>query len=51
LLRLYATNRKVGGSSPDEVIGFFSFDVILLTALGPEVYSASNRSEYQELIK
>jgi hypothetical protein len=36
---------------PDEVIGFFSIDLILPTALGPGVYSASNRNEYQELIK
>jgi hypothetical protein len=37
--------------TPDEVIGFFSIDLILLAALGPGVYSASNRNEYQELIK
>jgi hypothetical protein len=41
----------VAGSNPDEVIGFFSIDLILLAALGPGVYSASNRNEYQELIK
>jgi hypothetical protein len=35
----------------DEVIGFFSIDLILPAALGPGVYSASNRNEYQELIK
>jgi hypothetical protein len=29
--------------TPDEVIGFFSIDLILLAALGPGVYSASNR--------
>jgi hypothetical protein len=39
------------GSNPDEVIGFFSIDVILPAALGPGVYSASNRNEYQELSK
>jgi hypothetical protein len=38
-------------SSPDEVIGFFSIDLILPAAVGPGVYSASNRNEYQELIK
>jgi hypothetical protein len=38
-LRLYATIRKVAGSIPDEVIGFFSIDLIL---------PASNRNEYQE---
>jgi hypothetical protein len=26
-LRHYATSRKVAGSSPDEVIGFFSIDL------------------------
>jgi hypothetical protein len=41
----------VAGSIPDEVIGFFSIDLILPAALGPGVYSASNRNEYQELIK
>jgi hypothetical protein len=50
-LRDYATSRKVAGSSPDEVIGFFSIDVILPAALGPGVYSASNRNENKELIK
>jgi hypothetical protein len=45
-LRHYATSRKVAGSILDEVIGFFSIDT-----LGPGVYSASNRNEYQELIK
>jgi hypothetical protein len=29
----------------------FSIDLILPAALGPGVYSASNRNEYQELIK
>jgi hypothetical protein len=33
--RRYATSRKVAGSSPDEVIGFFSIDVILPAALWP----------------
>jgi hypothetical protein len=33
---------------PDEVIGFFSIDLILPTALWPGVDSASNRNEYQE---
>jgi hypothetical protein len=39
------------GSIPDEVIGFFSIDLIIPAALGPGVYSASNRNEHQELIK
>jgi hypothetical protein len=47
-LRHYATSRKVTGSIPDEVIRFFSIDLILPAALGPEVYSASNSNEYQE---
>jgi hypothetical protein len=36
---------------PDEVIALFSVDLILPAALGPGVYSASSRNEYQELIK
>ena len=36
---------------PDEVIEFFSVDLILPAALGPGVYLASIRNEYQELIK
>jgi hypothetical protein len=43
--------QKVASSIPDEVIGFFSIDLILPVALGPGVYSASNKNEYQELIK
>jgi hypothetical protein len=42
----YATNRKVAGSIPDEVI--FQIYLILPAGLGPGVYSASNRSEYQK---
>jgi hypothetical protein len=34
------------GSIPDEVI--FKIYLILLAALGPGVYSASNRNEYQK---
>jgi hypothetical protein len=41
----------VAGSIPDEVIGFFSIGLILPAALGPGVYSASNKNESQELIK
>jgi hypothetical protein len=48
---LHIELRKVAGSIPDEVIEFFSIDLILPAALGPGVYSASNRNEYQELIK
>jgi hypothetical protein len=39
----YATRRKIAGSSPDEVIGFFSIDLTLSATLWP-----SNRNEYQE---
>jgi hypothetical protein len=47
-LRHYATNCKVAGSKPDEVNEFFSIYLILSAALGPGVYAASNRSEYQK---
>jgi hypothetical protein len=45
-LRHYATNRKVAGSMSDEVN--FKIYLILPAALGPGVYSASNRNEYQK---
>jgi hypothetical protein len=38
-----ATSRKVAGSRPDEVK--FSIYLILPAALGPAVYSASNRND------
>jgi hypothetical protein len=44
-LRHYAKSRKVAGSSPDEVIGFFSIDLILPGFTQPLT------NEYQELIK
>jgi hypothetical protein len=44
-LRLYDTRRKVFGSVTDEVAGLFSVYLILPAALGPGVYSASNRNE------
>jgi hypothetical protein len=50
-LRGYATSQKVVGSSPDEVIGYFSIDLILPAALWHGVDSASNINEYQVLIK
>jgi hypothetical protein len=34
-LRHYATSRKVAGSNPDEVTGFFSICLILPAALWP----------------
>jgi hypothetical protein len=49
-LRHYATSRKVVNSRPDEMIFFFFFCNLpnLPAALGPGVYSASNRNEYQK---
>jgi hypothetical protein len=44
---LIAANQKVAGSIPDEVI-FFCIYLILPAALGPGVYSASNRNKYQK---
>jgi hypothetical protein len=44
-----ATSRKVAGSRTDEVNAiFFSIYLILPVALGPGIYSASNRNEYQK---
>jgi hypothetical protein len=39
---------EVAGSRPDEVKEFFSIYLILPAALGPGVYSASNRNAYQK---
>jgi hypothetical protein len=36
------------GSRPDDVNEVFSIYLILLAALGPGVYSASNRNQYQK---
>jgi hypothetical protein len=47
MVKAPATNRKVAGSIPDEMI-FFLIYLILPAALGPGVYSASNRGEYQK---
>jgi hypothetical protein len=46
----HATSRKVVGSRPDAVNDFFfsSIYLILPAALGPGVYSAPNRNEYQK---
>jgi hypothetical protein len=34
---------------PDEVINYFSMYLILPAALGPGVYSASNRNKFQKV--
>jgi hypothetical protein len=47
-LRRYATSRKVAGSRPNEMNEFSSIYLILLAAVGPEVFSASNRNECQK---
>jgi hypothetical protein len=44
--RHYATNRKVAGSRPDEV-NDLSVCLILPTAIGPGVYSASTRKSFR----
>ena len=43
-----ATNRKVAGSMPAGVSGFFIDKKSFRSHYGPEVDSASNRNEYQE---
>ena len=47
-LRCCATNRKVAGSIPASVSGFFSDIKSFRSHYGPGVDSASNRNEYQE---
>jgi hypothetical protein len=48
-LRHCANIRNVTGARPNEVnIFFFSIYLILPAALGPGVYSDSNRNEYQK---
>ena len=47
-LRCCATNRKVAGSIPAGVSGFFIDIKSLRSHCGPGVDSASNRNEYQE---
>jgi len=47
-LRCCATNRKVAGSVPANVIGFFIDIKSFRSLYGPAVDSASNRNEYQE---
>ena len=48
-LRGCATNRKVAGSIPHGVIGFFFIEIKSFRShYGPGVDSASNRNEYQD---
>jgi hypothetical protein len=47
-LRHYATCHKIAGSRSDEDNYFFPIYLILPAALGPGVYSASNRNESQK---
>jgi len=47
-LRCCATNRKVAGSMPAGVSGFFIDIKSFPSHYGPGVDSASNRNEYQE---
>jgi hypothetical protein len=47
-LRCYATNRKVAGSIPAGVSGYFIDIRSFRSHYGPEVDSAFNRNEYQE---
>ena len=47
-LRCCATNRKVAGSIPAGVSGFFIDVKFFRSHYGPGVDSASNRNEYQE---
>jgi hypothetical protein len=47
-LRHYATSRKVAGSIPDEVTGFFQLTLSFQPHYGRGIDSASNRSEYQQ---
>ena len=47
-LRCSATNRKIAGSVPAGVSGFFIDIISFRSHYGPGVDSASNRNEYQE---
>jgi hypothetical protein len=48
-IRHCATRRKVAGSNPDGVTGFF-IDLTLLAALCPGIQSSRNRCEHQEYL-
>jgi hypothetical protein len=45
---LCSRSRKVAVSRPDEVNEFLKIYLILPAALGPGVFSTSNRNEYQK---
>jgi len=47
-LRCCVTNRKVAGSIPAGVIGFFIDIKSFRSHYGPGIYSACNRNEHQE---
>ena len=47
-LRCCTTNRKVAGSIPAGVSGYFIYLISFLSHYRPGVDSASNRNEYQE---
>ena len=47
-LRCCATNRKVAGSIPDGVIGFFNVIKSFRSHYVPGVETASNRNKYQD---
>jgi len=49
-LRCCATNRKVAGSIPAGVSGFFIDIKSFRSHYGAVVYSASNRNEYEEYL-
>jgi hypothetical protein len=47
-LKRYAITRKVAGSSPDDITGYFHWLNPSSRTCSPGVYWASNRNEYQE---
>jgi hypothetical protein len=47
-LRHYAARRKVASSRSDKVNEYFLICLILPAGLGPGVYSASDKNEYQK---
>jgi hypothetical protein len=47
-MKHYDTSRKFAGLSLDKVFELFSIYLNLSAPLGPSVYSACNRNEYQK---